>query len=253
MTLAPETGIIYGPVHSRRLGLSLGVNLLPVRRKTCSFDCLYCYYGPTDDLTLTPDPALFPAPDTVLDAIERALYRHQEAEFLTFAGNGEPTLHPHFAKIVDQVRALRDARFPQVRLALFSNASTLSHAAVRAAVGAFEMPMLKLDAGDSETFRRLNRPAPGLCYEAIVAALRLMPHVVIQSVLIEGPVSNAHGAAFEAWLAAIAQIRPTSVHIYSTDYPVGAAKVERVPPYVLRSLAVEAARRTGVRVEPYWA
>jgi wyosine [tRNA(Phe)-imidazoG37] synthetase (radical SAM superfamily) len=247
-----ETGITYGPLFSRRLGLSLGVNLLPTGYKLCSFDCVYCHYGRTEVKTLAPPPRDFPWTRDVLRAIEAAWRRYPNPDYFTFSGNGEPTLHPAFPDVAAAVRCLRDELDPDVKLALFSNATTVHLPRVRQALLLFDAPILKLDAGDPETLARINRPAPGVELACIVEGLKGVPNLIIQSVLIDGQVSNIRGKAFEAWVEALADIRPARVQIYSTDYPVPEAGVERVPPYVLRRIAGEVERRAGVRVDAYW-
>ncbi len=125
MAMIPlQRGIIYGPVASRRLGRSLGINLLPANCKLCSFDCVYCHYGRTQAKSLHPEEDAFPSVQEVLNAVEAALQGGLDFDYLTFSGNGEPTLHPNFAEIVFEVRILRDRLRPQVKLAVLSNSST---------------------------------------------------------------------------------------------------------------------------------
>lgn len=236
-----ETAIVYGPIYSRRLGRSLGINLLPPGRKICSFDCIYCHYGhtPPAGKTLTPERTQLPTLVEVVEAVERALRHSRPFDCLTFSGNGEPTLHPGFRAIVAEVRRLRDRFKPEAQLVLLSNASTLHLESVREALALFDKPILKLDAGDPATFAAINRPLPEIVLERIIARLKDVPNLIVQAVLIEGPCTNARGAAYEAWLEALAEVRPLEVQIYSTDRPVPEATVERVPPVVLRRIAEE--------------
>lgn len=253
MTSLPlETEITYGPLFSRRLGRSLGVNLLPCNRKVCSFDCVYCHYGRTTVHALAPHNIAFPDVHDVLRAVAAALRRYPHVDALTFSGNGEPTLHPHFPAIIAGTRRLRDAIAPEVKLALFSNATTAHLPRIQAALRDFNMPILKLDAGDPVTLAQINRPAPGVTPDAILAGLRATPNLIVQSVLIDGVVSNVKGEAFAAWVAALEDIHPAAVQIYSTDYPVPNAGVERVLPYVLKRIARDVTERTGLRVEAFW-
>ncbi len=247
-----ESEIVYGPLYSRRLDLSLGLNVLPTDYKVCSFDCLYCHYGSTDLKSLHPPTDDFPSVHEVLSALEGHLSQSPELKCVTFSGNGEPTLHPHFRYLVLEVARLRDRLCPDVKLALFSNATTASQPEVQDALRHIDVPILKLDAGDSETFLRVNRPAPEVEFEAIIEGLKTAPNLVIQSVLIGGAVSNISDAAFEAWMETLQEIGPASVQIYSTDYPVLSADVQRVPPYILRRLAARAEERLGVPVQPFW-
>ncbi len=250
--LALESSIIYGPIFSRRLGLSLGVNILSPRNKVCSFDCIYCHYGTTTVKTLHPQGVSFPPVSRILYAIERALHEYRNIEYLTFSGNGEPTLHPYFPVIFAEARQMRDHIRPDVKLALFSNATTLSQPSLVAALAHFDTPILKLDAGDDLTFSHINRPAPGVTLPDIVAGLRNVPNLILQSVFIDGVVSNAKDKAYEAWVATLADIRPQQVQIYSTDYPVPETGIERVPPYMLKRIAADMEQRVGIQAKAYW-
>ncbi len=250
--LSLETTLTYGPLFSRRLGRSLGVNVLPFDRKVCSFDCVYCHYGYTALKTLTPAGVAFPAVDAILQAIETALRRYPHVDALTFSGNGEPTLHPHFPTIVAETRRLRDALAPGVKLALYSNATTAHLPRIQASLCDFDLPILKLDAGDPATLARANRPAAGVTLENVLAGLQATPNLIVQSALIDGEVSNSKGEALEAWMAALDALRPAAVQVYSTDYPVPDAGVERTPPYVLKRIAAAVVERTGVKVEAFW-
>jgi wyosine [tRNA(Phe)-imidazoG37] synthetase (radical SAM superfamily) len=217
MTVLPlQTGIIYGPIDSRRLGRSLGINLLPTSYKLCSFDCVYCHYGRTQVKTLCPEASNHPGVEQVLQAVREALQVHLDIDYLTFSGNGEATLHPEFPRIVSGVRQLRDQLRPEVKLTILSNSSTVHLPHIREALAGFEAPIMKLDAGDPRTLAGLNRPAPEVKLERILEGLKGIPRLIIQSVLVEGRVTNIRGEAFEAWLAALAEIRPTGVQIYST-------------------------------------
>jgi wyosine [tRNA(Phe)-imidazoG37] synthetase (radical SAM superfamily) len=253
MSILPlETGIVYGPIRSRRLGFSLGVNLLPTRYKLCSFDCIYCHYGRTHVKSLKPDPRDLPWSSEVLWEIEAALRKYPNVNCITFSGNGEPTLHPAFPKIAAAVSELRDRLAPNVKLALFSNATTAHLERVREALPLFDTPMLKLDAGDPDTLAAINRPAPDVSWEGTIAGLQLVPNLVIQSVLIDGEVTNVRGAAFETWVDTLAKLRPTRVQIYSTGYPVPESGIERVLPYELKRIGEDVKERTGLPIEARW-
>ena len=251
MTLPLETGIIYGPLYSRRLGVSLGVNLLPVDYKACSFDCIYCHYGLTDRKTVVRDDD-FPTPDAVYRAVEQALRSSKRFDTVTFSGNGEPTLHPHFAAIVKQVRSIRDRFRPGVTLTLYSNASTVTQTDIREVLGEFDNPILKLDVGDQQTFEKINRPLGDVKLDEIIKVLKCVPNLIIQSLFVSGPNQNSGTEAIPTWQAALTYIRPLKVQLYSCDYPVPIDSVGRVLPYVLKRIAVETEGQTGVQVTPYW-
>lgn len=250
--LALQKGVIYGPVRSRRLGNSLGINLLPTNYKLCSFDCIYCHYGRTELKALLVDEMHFPYIDQVLSAVEEALQSDLEFDYLTFSGNGEPTLHPEFADIVREIALMRDRYRPPVRLALLSNATMVHHKHIRQALAQIDLPILKLDAGDSLTFAQINRPSPVARLENILEGLRQMPGVTLQSVLIDGPVTNVRGKPYEDWLEALRVVQPQRVQIYSTDRPVPDRGVRRVSPEELRRIAGEVTQRLGIPVEAFW-
>jgi wyosine [tRNA(Phe)-imidazoG37] synthetase (radical SAM superfamily) len=252
-TIPLQRGIIYGPVASRRLGRSLGINLLPADCKLCSFDCIYCHYGRTQVKSLHPEEDAFPSVQEVLTAVEMALQGELDFDYLTFSGNGEPTLHPNFAEIVFEVRILRDRLRPQVKLAVLSNSSTAHLHMVREALNLVDAPIMKLDAGDPSTLNAVNRPAAGVSLEQILAGLKGLPELVIQSVFIDGKVSNVWGAPYEAWLSALADLDPLRVQIYSIDRPVPDAGVEKVKPVMLQRVAREVEGLTGLPVQAYWA
>jgi wyosine [tRNA(Phe)-imidazoG37] synthetase (radical SAM superfamily) len=244
--------IIYGPVNSRRLGRSLGINLLPTGNKVCSFDCIYCQYGCTQVKTLDPGAEGFPRLEDIIAAVETALTSGPDFDSFTFSGNGEATLHPHWPEIVEAVRQLRDRHRPAARLTLLSNSSTATRPAVRATLAQLEVPIMKLDAGDEATFAAINRPANGIRMEAIVEALAQMPGLIIQSLLVEGVPTNSAGPAFERWVSALARLKPVQVQIYSTDRPVPEAGVGRVPPERLQQIAARVMADTGLDVRAYW-
>lgn len=216
--------IVFGPVNSRRLGISLGINLLPVSKKVCSFNCIYCECG----WTKTGDHELktIAPKEEVLREVEKALLYYKNSgeplQTLTFGGNGEPTLHPDFHELVTRVSALRNAIRPDVKLSVLSNASTLDRPLVLKALMLTDNPILKLDAGTEETFRHINKPRPGLTLELIVSQLASsgISHMIIQTMFLKGEangvtVDNTTDTEVNLWLAHLQRIRPQSVMLYS--------------------------------------
>lgn len=246
-----QNDVIYGPIHSRRLGRSLGINLLPTKRKLCTFDCIYCQYGSFDPVAVAEGYKGFPSPETVLRRIEEALQQQPLLDYITFSGNGEPTLHPQFPDIVAQVRRLRDQMCPGVRLAILSNSSRIHRADIREAVEQLDDPIMKLDAGDPATFAQVSRPAPGITLEEILLGLSAMPRFIVQTLIIDGEIQNVRGEAHEAWLSMLSRLSPEKVQIYSTERPVAETGVERVSKTTLQELAKDAERKTGVPVRAY--
>jgi wyosine [tRNA(Phe)-imidazoG37] synthetase (radical SAM superfamily) len=246
-----QRDVVYGPILSRRLGRSLGINLLPTTRKLCTFDCIYCQYGSAEPGSPAGNEGRLPSLQRVAQKVEEAVTQQPHLDYLTFSGNGEPTLHPQFPEIVAEVRRLRDRLCPHVRLAILSNSSRISRPEIRKAIEQMDDPIMKLDAGDPSTFALINHPQHAVKFEEMLAGLQAMPRLIIQSVIIAGEVQNHSGEAHEAWLTAIAQLSPESVQIYSTDRPVAAAGVQRVSRQALERLASSAEERTGIVVRAY--
>lgn len=247
-----QRGVIYGPVNSRRLGRSLGINLLPASRKVCTFDCVYCQYGRARTVSSTGAQGGFPSVSTVLGEVERAITRQQAPpDYLTFSGNGEPTLHPGFPEIVAEVLRLRDRSCPAARVAILSNSSAAHRPEIRKALEQLDDPIMKLDAGDPDTLSRINRPAPGVTFEEIVEGLAAIPHLIVQSMVIAGEPQNAEGKAHEAWLTTLARLSPEKVQIYTAERAAAESGVRQVSREVLDSLAQSAQERTGIPIGAY--
>jgi len=247
-----QSGIIYGPILSRRLGRSLGINLLPSGKKVCSFDCVYCQYGRTRSLTSTPNRSILPTSSEVFQAVEKALKKPRSLDYLTFSGNGEPTIHPEFCEIVEGVKRIKDRLRPEVRLAILSNSSRVTDPQIRRALQMIDVPLMKLDAGDDKTFRAINQPVTGLHLNEIIEGLQALPDLMVQSVLIDGIVSNIHGDAYEAWAVVLSRLRPSSVQIYSTERPAADGSVICVTPKRLKTIKADLSNRFGLQVEAYW-
>lgn len=216
MLLEPKAGIIYGPVASRRLGFSLGINVLPVGQKYCSFDCAYCQYGWTKRAPASDDP--FPTVEAVLAAVEKALKAPAVSPaYLTFSGNGEPSTHPEFPAIVEGVRKLRDRLLPAAKLAVLSNSTGVPSASVRQALALLDVRIMKLDAGTEAIFRSYCRPLASVSLDEIVAGLASMREVTLQTLFAGGPGGNADPAHVAAWIEKVVAIRPTAVQLYTLD------------------------------------
>jgi wyosine [tRNA(Phe)-imidazoG37] synthetase (radical SAM superfamily) len=254
MVLPLQTGIVYGPVKSRRYGCSLGINLSPASYKLCSFNCVYCHYGPTD--RLSSDTAPFkddlPTYDAVIRAVENALNSPTKFDVITFSGNGEPTLHPRFADILDAVVRLRDTHRPGVKVALLSNSTGLARKEVRESVSRLDLPVFKLDAGTEKTFMKMNRPAAGVRFGDIVSRLKALDGIYIQTVLVDGSPSNTDPDEILAYFELVRDINPRAVHIYSTDRPVPESRISRVDPEWLEEIASQLKSETGVPAFAYY-
>jgi wyosine [tRNA(Phe)-imidazoG37] synthetase (radical SAM superfamily) len=237
MTMDLQAGIVYGPLQSRRLGRSLGINLAPAGRKTCNYNCAYCQYGWTD----FPAKGDFPRPCDVLDEVDRALAQHPDVDAITVAGNGEPTLHPAFAPIADGLFALRNRHAPKATLTLLSNGSTLNRLDVAYSLARFDVRCMKLDAGDATTFRVINHGRVPL--GRLISDLRYLGNVDLLSRFVrneERTVDNTSPGAVDAWLSVVREINPRTVQICGQDWPSGGEPLAEVPITELEAIAARA-------------
>lgn len=212
---------IYGPVHSRRLGLSLGVNLMPADGKICTFDCLYCECGFNKDRrTHSPHPTR----QQVTEALEKQLIKmHNDQEHpnvLTFAGNGEPTSHPEFSGIIDDTIRLRNRWCPNAKISVLSNATFSGHDDIRQALLKVDNNILKLDTVNMEYIRKVDRPVqPSYDVKDIIENMRWFKgHVIIQTMFMKGDGTDNTGEEYVApWLEAVKYIQPQEVMVYTVD------------------------------------
>ncbi|NMB05748.1 MAG: radical SAM protein [Bacteroidales bacterium] len=237
--------IIYGPVQSRRLGRSLGVNLLPYDGKLCSFDCIYCECGFNRDFrtkTKLPDR------ENVRAALDDKLLQLQKEgvtpDVITFAGNGEPTMHPEFEGIIDDTLLLRDRYFPQAKISVLSNGLHLNKKEVFDAMKKIENPILKLDSAFDETARQIDRPnAATYSVSQQVERYRLFQgDFILQSMFLRGRfegrvVDNTTEEEISAWLGLVRSLQPREVMIYTIDRETPARELEKAPKEVLKEIA----------------
>ena len=211
---------IFGPVQSRRLGISLGINLLPADGKVCSFDCIYCECGFNEDHR--PQQPL-PTREEVATALERKLQQMQEdgqmPDVLTFAGNGEPTCHPHFAEIIDDTIRLRDQYWPQAKVSVLSNSTMIHRQAVHDALMRVDNNILKLDTVDIDFIRQVDHPNGTYDVNAIMERMKAFDgHIIIQTMFLKGPgIDNTTDHYVAPWLEAVKAIKPQQVMIYTID------------------------------------
>ncbi len=211
---------IFGPVQSRRLGISLGINLLPADGKVCSFDCIYCECGFNEDHR--PQQPL-PTREEVATALERKLQQMQEdgqmPDVLTFAGNGEPTCHPHFAEIIDDTIRLRDQYCPQAKVSVLSNSTMIHRQAVHDALMRVDNNILKLDTVDIDFIRQVDHPNGTYDVNAIMERMKAFDgHIIIQTMFLKGPgIDNTTDHYVAPWLEAVKAIKPQQVMIYTID------------------------------------
>ncbi|MDD5528728.1 MAG: radical SAM protein [bacterium] len=250
----PE-GIIYGPVKSRRLGSSLGINILPVGCKVCSLNCTYCQYGWTDVHTIDKNElgkVKLPNVQEVITAIKEILYGIKTPiDCLTFSGYGEPTLHPQFNEIIKQTKDLRDKylnerNVPQMPIIIISNSTNIEKA--REGLQIADIRMMKLDACEENVFNEINKPAEGVTLDAIVKNLKTLKDIIIQSMFLE---TNASESAVEKWINCIAEIKPLEVQIYTLDRPPADLNLKALDKSVLKDIACKLTEKTGIKVTAF--
>ena len=256
MPLVPHAHIVYGPVKSRRLGRSLGVNLLPTGMKVCNMNCAYCQYGWTHGerrmahrATGWPSPARVEA--AVMARLKRAADEDEPIDRITVAGHGEPTLHPEFEEVVDRLRTVRDRVAPDIKTAILSNSTTAGWPDVQRALGHLDERYMKLDAGDAVTYARINGPGPSV--SSIVDALAELGGVAIQAMFVTdgtGRVDNTTEHAVADWLQAIDRVKPSHVHIYTIDRQPAAEYLQPAPRQRLREIA-EQVRAAGFHADVF--
>ena len=250
-TIPLQSGIIYGPVRSRRLGWSLGLNISPISYKLCSFNCVYCQYGRTTVCTSDTADRLgdFPTQDDFGRVLESALREHKEIDNITFSGNGEPTLHPQFKELVDIAKQLKEDCFPKAKLGVLSNSSTVSIEEVRRALAKLDFRIMKLDAGGLETARKINRPCKVVNYRAILNGLKSLEKVTLQTMFVDGTIRNIGDGEVREWIERVGEIQPIKAQIYSLHRPPAEAFLREVPAERLREIAKRIEEATGVAVE----
>ena len=246
---------IFGPIRSRRLGVSLGVNLSPNDGKVCSFDCVYCESGYNSQGAGTTG---LPKREDVSRELEAKLLAMKQAgeqlDVITFSGNGEPTLHPHFGEIIDDTIALRDKYFPLVKISVLSNSTRLGNEKVVAALRKVDNNILKLDSAITSTMRLIDQPtSPSFTSEGVVNELvQFSGQCVVQTMFLRGEhdgkkIDNTTPQEVEALIEAYKRISPRQVMIYSIDRKTPEQQLEKVTREELEVIAAKI-REVGIDV-----
>jgi len=237
--------IIFGPVKSRRLGVSLGVNLLPTDSKVCSFDCIYCECGwnPKKREKKVILPTRSEVRQKMEEKLTQMVLEGNLPDVITFAGNGEPTLHPEFNGIIDDTIELRNRLTPRARIAVLSNATMLHKPDVVSALLKVEDNIQKLDSGFEETIRKMDCPASNFKLVDVVSNLKSFNgQVIIQTMFLRGTykgeiIDNSTKEEIIAWLKLIAEIKPSQVMIYTIDRDTPASGLEKLKIEELQQIA----------------
>jgi len=251
--------IVFGPVKSRRFGVSLGINLMPLNGKLCSFNCIYCECGLTDEKK-KEKMRLFSAAE-INSSLQSRFEALKEAglnpDNITFAGNGEPTLHPEFEAIIDNTILLRNRFFPKAMITVLSNATRLDRANVKSALQKLDNHVLKLEAGSNATFQAINRPTHPITLEKVVQELKKFDgNLVIQTMLIRGSVDgkqvdNTTEEELSLWLNHVKNINPKLVMLYPIDRQTPYKTLEKVPEAEFQALAAKV-EELGIKAEVFY-
>jgi wyosine [tRNA(Phe)-imidazoG37] synthetase (radical SAM superfamily) len=247
--------IVFGPVHSRRLGISLGVNLLPNNGKVCTFDCLYCECG----LNAQYKGRRLPKTNEVLEALKAKMQKLKREgitpDVITFAGNGEPTIHPDFAHIIDETLTLRNQYFPNAKVSVLSNATQIEKPDVFKALLKVDNAILKLDSAFDCTVQILDRPVSTdySVRKRVEIMKKFQGKLIIQTLFTRGEyegknVDNTTEPEVSAWISLIREIAPESVMIYAIDRETAVPGLEKVSIKELNAIASRVKAETSIIV-----
>lgn len=247
--------IIYGPIHSRRLGSSLGVNLLPRHGKWCTFDCIYCEIGWNKD---GMEDRSLPSKELFREALESKLEECRASgtpiDTITFSGNGEPTLHPQFPEIIDITVELRDKLFPSAKISVLSNATQLPRAGVKEALAKIDNPILKIDSALDTAVAVIDRPVPKFySVENVLSQLEWFKgNFVLQTMFLKGTVDGlkvdcTDPALADEWVKMALKLHPRQVMMYTIDRETPVSTLEKVTVEEMEKIA-EPLRAAGIDV-----
>ncbi|MEN8139310.1 MAG: radical SAM protein [Bacteroidota bacterium] len=248
---------IFGPIKSRRFGDSLGINLLPNDYKLCNLDCVYCECG----WTLPSDKKVqFPSFEEVAEEFDNYLIdlksKNVNVDSFTFAGNGEPTIHPDFPKIIELTLALRDLHFPKANVAVLSNGILINRKEVREALHKADLPVMKLDAGTDKTYHLIDRPKSKKTLDYLVKYYKeLEGKIVIQTLFVKGEYEgdsfdNTTEEEVSAWIEMVKEINPSDVMIYSLERDTPSDNLEKISHDKLEEIA-KRVEKEGIKASVY--
>ena len=214
--------VVFGPIRSRRLGSSLGINLLPEEGKICTFDCIYCECGWNKD---GRDDTKLPSADRVRKALETklkdCLANQVPIDSITFSGDGEPTLNPEFPQIIDDTIALRNKYFPHSKITVLSNATMVHKPEVFNALRKVDNPTMKIDAPTNALIEKINHPAPGYDIHRVVEALkRFNGDFILQTMFLKSrDFDSSSPEVLNGWMDIVRVLKPREVMVYTIDRP----------------------------------
>lgn len=236
--------IVFGPIKSRRLGNSLGINLLPKFGKWCSFDCIYCECGWNKD---GKKDTQLPTKEEVYEALSTRLYALKEEgipiDTITFSGNGEPSLHPDFPQIIDFTLDLREKLYPQAKVSVLTNASGIGKQQIRKALMKVDNPILKIDSPLEEFVNAIDRPNQAYSLSKTIETIKLFKgNFILQTMFLTGEVDGKaidclNSEHCEAWRNLVRELKPREVMMYTIDRETPAQNLHKVTEQQMRAVA----------------
>ena len=242
---------VFGPIKSRRLGNSLGINLLPVNGKICNFDCIYCECGwNADGRSDTVLPSAARVRSALEDKLMQLMLDCVQVDSITFSGDGEPTLNPEFPRIIDDTLMLRDAYCPGAKVSVLSNATRVHVEEIFQALRKVDNPIMKIDAPTDGLAALINKPAPGYSVERTVEALeRFEGDFILQTMFLRAPgFDTGSPDVLGPWMDIVRRLRPRLVQVYTIDRPTPAEDLGKYTVDEMKAL-VEPLLREGFNIQ----
>lgn len=230
---------VFGPIRSRRLGSSLGINLLPTRGKICNFDCIYCECGWNKDGTgdkVLPDASQVRA--ALEEKLSSLMLDEVSIDSITFSGDGEPTINPEFARIIDDTLTLRDIYYPNAKVSVLSNATRVNRLEILEALKKVDNPIMKIDAPTNELVGRINHPAPGYDVRRVVEALKgFEGNFILQTMFLKSKdFDSSSKEVLEGWMDIVRELKPREIMVYTIDRPTPETGLRAFTPAEMKAL-----------------
>lgn len=230
---------VFGPIFSRRLGTSLGINLLPQNGKICTFDCIYCECGwNKDGLDDKRIPTAAEVRSALEDKLSQLMLEGVKIDSITFSGDGEPTINPEFARIIDDTLKLRDIYYPEAKVSVLSNSSRVHIPEIFEALSRVDNPIMKIDAPTDELVARIDRPAPGFSIDRVIEALeKFKGNFVLQTMFLKSDdFDSSHPEVLDAWKSIVRRLRPRLTMVYTIDRPTPQEGLQKFTEAQMREL-----------------
>lgn len=233
---------VFGPIYSRRLGSSLGINLLPEKGKICTFDCIYCECGwNKDGLDDKVIPTAAQVRSRLEDKLAQLMLEGVRIDSITFSGDGEPTINPEFPRIIDDTLKLRDIYYPDAKVSVLSNATRVHIPEIAEALRKVDNPILKIDAPSDELIARIDRPAPGYSLARVIDALKgFNGDFVLQTMFLKSEdFDSSSPEVLDGWKAIVRELRPRQIMVYTIDRPTPQQGLQKFSAEQMRELVAD--------------